>query len=100
MGSSCLAEKRMLEKLGHGEIKTPFMKVGDRVRIEMKNLDGTSIFGAIDQQVAQAEPRPGGQVYILTFAHLLRVTLNKCAQVRMYTGVSIRSGKMPIFHMT
>ncbi len=54
MGSSCLAEKRMIEKLGHGEIKTPFMKVGDRVRIEMKNPDGTSIFGAIDQRVAQA----------------------------------------------
>lgn len=51
MGSSCLAEKRMLEKIQFGEIKTPFMKVGDRVRIEMKNPDGTSIFGAIDQVV-------------------------------------------------
>ncbi len=54
MGSSCLAEKRMLEKIAHGEVKTPFMKVGDRVRIEMKNPDGTSIFGAIDQVVKQA----------------------------------------------
>ena len=30
---------------------TPFMKFGDRVRIEMLDRDGKSIFGAIDQQV-------------------------------------------------
>jgi len=34
-GSSCLAEKRMLEVIEHGEAKTPFLKFGDRVRIEM-----------------------------------------------------------------
>ncbi len=50
-GSSCLAEKRMLETLEHGSPKTPFMKEGDRVRIEMLGLDGQSIFGSIDQQV-------------------------------------------------
>ncbi|MEW5853468.1 MAG: fumarylacetoacetate hydrolase family protein [Myxococcota bacterium] len=49
-GSSCLAEKRMLEKLDTGEIKTPFLRFGDRVRIEMLK-DGRSIFGAIDQVV-------------------------------------------------
>ena len=32
-GSSCLAEKRMLEVIEHGEAKTPFLKFGDRVRI-------------------------------------------------------------------
>ncbi len=51
-GSSCLAEKRMLETLEHGKPITPFMKYGDRVRIEMLDRSGQSIFGAIDQRVA------------------------------------------------
>lgn len=50
-GSSCLAEKRMLEKISDGEFKTPFMKHGDKVRIEMRDSLGNSIFGAIDQKV-------------------------------------------------
>jgi fumarylacetoacetate (FAA) hydrolase len=53
-GSSCLAEKRMIEQIHAGAIATPFMKVGDRIRIEMKDSRGRSIFGAIDQRVAQA----------------------------------------------
>ena len=51
MGSSCLAEKRMLEKIHEGEIKTPFMRVGDTVEIEMKNAQGLSLFGKIKQKV-------------------------------------------------
>jgi fumarylacetoacetate (FAA) hydrolase len=50
-GSSCLAEKRMLEIVEQGEAKTPFLKFGDRVRIEMFDAAGQSIFGAIDQAV-------------------------------------------------
>ena len=53
-GSSCLAEKRMLEKIHDGVMKTPFMKVGDTIRMEMKNENGASIFGVIEQKVAQA----------------------------------------------
>jgi fumarylacetoacetate (FAA) hydrolase len=52
-GSSCLAETRMLEKIAHGEPKTPFLKFGDRVHIEMFDAAGASIFGAIDQRVAR-----------------------------------------------
>jgi len=52
-GSTCLAEKRMLEIVESGEAKTPFLKFGDRVRIEMLDANGHSIFGAIDQQVAK-----------------------------------------------
>jgi len=51
-GSSCLAEKRMLEKINQGEIKTPFMQYGDNIKIEMLNADGQSIFGAINQNVS------------------------------------------------
>ena len=50
-GSSCLAEKRVLEIIKEGKPKTPFMKFGDRVRIEMFDTHGASIFGAIDQVV-------------------------------------------------
>lgn len=55
-GSSCLAEKRMLEKIETGEMTTPFMRHGDRVRIEMLDSKGYSIFGAINQKVVIKEP--------------------------------------------
>lgn len=50
-GSSCLAEKRMIEKIDHGEIVTQFMKVGDTIEIDMKDQSGQSIFGSISQKV-------------------------------------------------
>lgn len=50
-GASCLAEIRMREAVETGASRTPFLKVGDRVRIEMIGPDGVSIFGAIDQEV-------------------------------------------------
>ena len=53
-GSTCLAERRMLETLDHGRPMTPFLSFGDRVRIEMFDAEGRSIFGAIDQRVAKA----------------------------------------------
>lgn len=53
-GSSCLAEKRTIEKIDTGTITTPFMKFGDRVEIEMFNEQGQSIFGRINQKVVQA----------------------------------------------
>jgi fumarylacetoacetate (FAA) hydrolase len=52
LGSACLAERRMLEQLEHGKPLTPFLRFGDRVRIEMLDREGRSIFGAIDQRVA------------------------------------------------
>jgi fumarylacetoacetate (FAA) hydrolase len=55
-GSSCLAEKRMLEIIEQGEAQTPFLQFGDRVRIEMFDAAGHSIFGAIDQVVEKYEP--------------------------------------------
>ncbi len=55
-GCSCLAEKRVLEIIDEGEAKTPFMRFGDRVHIEMKNPSGQSIFGAIEQQVSICKP--------------------------------------------
>jgi len=54
LGSCCLAEVRMLEILAQGKPSTPFLKFGDRVRIEMLDGRGQSLFGAIEQQVVRA----------------------------------------------
>lgn len=51
VGYSCIAEIRMIETINDGQAKTPFMKFGDTVRIEMLDKDGHSIFGAIEQTV-------------------------------------------------
>ena len=53
VGFSCIAEIRMIETIEHGKPKTEFLKFGDRVRIEMRDGDGLSIFGAIDHEVKQ-----------------------------------------------
>jgi len=52
-GSSCLAEKRMLEKINTGEFTTSFMKEGDTIRIEMLDKNGASLFGTIEQKVSK-----------------------------------------------
>lgn len=50
-GSSCLAEKRMIEQIETGSIKTPFMKSGDTIEIQMLDDNGQNIFGRIYQKV-------------------------------------------------
>jgi len=52
-GSACLAEVRVIETIETGAPQTPFLKFGDRVRIEMLDDAGRSVFGAIDQRVVQ-----------------------------------------------
>ena len=53
-GYSCIAEIRMIETIADGEAKTRFMRAGDTVRVEMKDRQGHSIFGAIEQKVVEA----------------------------------------------
>ncbi len=55
LGSSCIAERRMLETIDQGKATTSFMNFGDRIRIEMLDKKGVSIFGAIDQKVMKYE---------------------------------------------
>jgi fumarylacetoacetate (FAA) hydrolase len=50
-GSSCLAEKRMIEKIETGEFKTPFMKPGETISIQVLDEKGGSVFGHIEQKV-------------------------------------------------
>lgn len=56
VGASCLAEVRMREQLKTGEMKTPFLSYGDRVCIDMLDAQGSSIFGAINQEITSYEP--------------------------------------------
>lgn len=51
-GYSCIAELRTVETIREGRAHTPFLRSGDRVRIEMRDSTGGSVFGAIDQRVA------------------------------------------------
>lgn len=53
-GYACIAEARADEELANGKASTPWLGFGDMVRIDMLGADGQTIFGAIDQRVAQA----------------------------------------------
>jgi fumarylacetoacetate (FAA) hydrolase len=57
VGYSCIAEIRMIEKIQTGEFKTPFMKFGDVVGIEMNDAKGNSIFGRIENKVEKYAPK-------------------------------------------
>ena len=52
-GSSCIAERRAIETIENGAPQTPWLKFGDRVRIEMTASDRQSIFGAIEQTLTR-----------------------------------------------
>jgi len=54
VGSSCIAERRGIELQDKGEPSTPFMRFGDRVRMEALTKERTPLFGAIDQRVVPA----------------------------------------------
>ena len=53
-GASCLAEQRTVETLRDGKPSTPFLKFGDRVKIDVTDRHGKSIFGSIEQKIEQA----------------------------------------------
>jgi fumarylacetoacetate (FAA) hydrolase len=55
VGFSCIAELRAVETLRSGRPSTPFLRFGDRIRIELLGADGVSVFGAIEQVV---QPSP------------------------------------------
>ncbi|MDM0033554.1 fumarylacetoacetate hydrolase family protein [Variovorax sp. J22P271] len=54
-GSACIAERRAIELIEQGASATPFMRFGDRVRMEARWND-RPVFGAIDQRIVQAPP--------------------------------------------
>ena len=55
-GFACLMEARLVEQVELGEAKTPFLRFGDTVKIEMRTADGASPFGSIEQKVERYVP--------------------------------------------
>ena len=58
VGYSCIAEQRTVETILAGKPSTPFLRFDDRVRIEMQDDGGHSIFGAIEQTLRQTISKP------------------------------------------
>lgn len=52
-GSACITEARVIEKIDKGAPERPFLRFGDRVRMECALADGTPLFGTIDQRVVK-----------------------------------------------
>jgi len=53
VGSSCIAERRGIEIVDHGEPSTEFMSYGDTVRMEARRPDGSAPFGVLQQKVVK-----------------------------------------------
>lgn len=54
VGSACLAEQRALETMDRGQPATPWLRIGERMRFEVLDPAGDSIFGAIDHRFVAA----------------------------------------------
>lgn len=54
-GCHSLVEKRAMEVLQHGRAATVYLRWGDRLGLDMKGADGQSVFGSLEQLVAEAE---------------------------------------------
>jgi fumarylacetoacetate (FAA) hydrolase len=54
VGSACIAERRVIEIIDHGEPRTGFMRFGDRVRMCARGAAGDAPFGVIEQRIVHA----------------------------------------------
>jgi fumarylacetoacetate (FAA) hydrolase len=54
VGCASIADRRASETASHGHARSDYLRLGDRIRIEMPDAEGVSIFGAIEQRVVQA----------------------------------------------
>ena len=57
VGSSCISERRAIEIIADGKPATPFMRFGDKCRMQALTADDRAIFGAIEQEVADVRHR-------------------------------------------
>lgn len=56
VGSACLAERRAVETMDHGEARTPFLRFGETLRFEVLDQAGMSMFGAIEHRMVRSKP--------------------------------------------
>ena len=59
LGFACILERRAVETGEQGQATTPYLSFGDRIRIEMLDRAGRSLFGAIEQEVVRYEGKSG-----------------------------------------
>jgi len=57
VGSACLAERRAIEVIEHGQSRTDFIHYGESLRFEALDAQGTSIFGAINVRFVAPDGR-------------------------------------------
>lgn len=55
VGSSCISERRAIDLIEFGEIRTPFMQFGDQIEMETTLEDGSPLFGVLRQRVVKCE---------------------------------------------
>jgi fumarylacetoacetate (FAA) hydrolase len=54
VGSCCIAERRAIEMIDKGAPETPFLRFGERVRMEARNDENkASLFGVMDQRAVK-----------------------------------------------
>lgn len=56
-GSACLAEQRAVEMIDSGVSSTPWLRFGERLRFEMLDRKGQSVFGAIEHRFVQQQAK-------------------------------------------
>lgn len=61
-GYHSIAEKRAMETLLDGQVRTDYLRFGDTVRSEVKGLDGVSVFGAVDLELVSAQRKSQAEV--------------------------------------
>jgi fumarylacetoacetate (FAA) hydrolase len=55
VGFACIAEKRAFETTERGQPETPYLRNHDRIRLEMTEGSGQSVFGPIDQALSTSK---------------------------------------------
>ncbi|MSQ19961.1 MAG: hypothetical protein EXR39_10480 [Betaproteobacteria bacterium] len=55
-GVACIAEQRAIETDKRGQPEMPYLRAGDRIRLEVTDATGQSAFGPINQAIAISEP--------------------------------------------
>jgi fumarylacetoacetate (FAA) hydrolase len=60
-GYACLMEARLVEQVELGAARTPFLRFGDTVRIDMRDAKGATVFGSIEQKIVRRSPSPLGE---------------------------------------
>jgi len=80
-GVSCIAEARAREDIENGEVRTPYLRFGERVRIEVLDAQAQSLFGAIDQEVLALDREDSGPGALSAGGHAIGASIRGAPSV-------------------